>query len=213
MTGIASALVLNIGTLTPDFVESMIITAGAANKKGIPVVLDVCGVGATKLRDDKSFEILDKVKVDVIKGNSSEVARIAGEDVRTKGVDASSVEKDLVNLAKELAVKRACTVVITGAEDIITNGRKTYIVKNGDPMMAHIVGTGCMAASVIGTFCAVEKDFALAAACGLVCYEAAAEITAAFSKGPGTFKENFFDAIYQLEGATADKMAKITVTG
>lgn len=211
MAGIASSLVLNIGTLTHEFVESMIIAAGAANKKGIPVVLDVCGAGATKLRDDKSFEILNTIKVDVIKGNSSEVARIAGENVQTKGVDAMDIDKDLLYLARTLAAKRSCTVVITGKEDIVTNGHKTYIVKNGVPMMANIVGTGCMATSVIGTFCAVEKDYTLASACGLACYEVAAEIAEVVSKGPGTFKENFFDAIYHLDGPTADKMAKIAI--
>jgi hydroxyethylthiazole kinase len=211
MTGIASALVLNIGTLTADFVDAMIIAARAANKNGIPVVLDVCGAGATKFRDEKCFEILKKVKVDVIKGNSSEVARIAGEDVRTRGVDAAEVNRDLISLAKKLAARRACTVVITGREDIVTDGSKVYTVKNGHPIMANVVGTGCMAASVIGTFCAVEKDYALACACGLACYESAAEIAAAASRGPGTFKEKLFDAVFSLDGETADKMAKIVI--
>ena len=96
MAGIADALVLNIGTLTSDLVEAMIIAGKSANHKGIPVVLDVCGAGATPYRDQKCFEILDGVAVSVIKGNSSEIARIAGESVTTKGVDASAVEKDLV---------------------------------------------------------------------------------------------------------------------
>ena len=212
MAGIASALVLNIGTLTVDFIEAMMIAAKAANKKGIPVVLDVCGAGATKLRDDKSFDLLASVKIDVIKGNVSEIARIAGEKVRTRGVDAGGVSKDLLYLARTLAAKRECTVVVTGKEDIATNGSKVYIVKNGHPMMTNVVGTGCMAASVIGAFCAVEPDYTLASACALACYEAAAEIAAAVSKGPGTFKENLFDAVYNIDGTTADKMAKIEVS-
>lgn len=211
MANIASALVLNIGTLTPELVDSMKLAAAAANKKGIPVVLDVCGAGATKLRDDKCFELLKAVKIDVIKGNASEVARIAGEDIATKGVDSGEVSKDLVYLAKTLAADRQCTVVITGKEDIVTDGSKVYIVKNGHPLMADIVGTGCMAASVIGAFCAVEKNYPAASAAGLACYEVAAELAAAVSKGPGSFKENMFDAVYHLDGETADKMAKIQV--
>lgn len=78
MSKIASALVLNIGTLTVDFIEAMKIAALSANEKGIPVVLDVCGAGATQLRDEKSFELLDEAKIDIIKGNSSEIARISG---------------------------------------------------------------------------------------------------------------------------------------
>ena len=95
MAGIASALVLNIGTLTSDFVDAMKLAAKSANRKDIPVVLDACGAGATKFRDEKCFEILDEVKIDIIKGNASEIARIAGEDVKTKGVDAAEVEQEL----------------------------------------------------------------------------------------------------------------------
>ena len=96
MAQIASALVLNIGTLTVDFVEAMKLAAQSANKKGIPVVLDVCGAGATALRDRKCLELLNEVRVDVIKGNASEVARVSGESVKTRGVDATEVGGDLV---------------------------------------------------------------------------------------------------------------------
>ncbi|OGS18675.1 MAG: hydroxyethylthiazole kinase [Elusimicrobia bacterium RIFOXYA2_FULL_40_6] len=209
MANIASSLVLNIGTLTTEFVESMKLAAKAANKKGIPVILDVCGAGATKLRDDKCSELLNQVKIDIIKGNASEIGRVAGLDVKTKGVDAVDFAGNLKDIAKNLASKRNCTVVITGKEDIISNGKSVYVVKNGHPMMASIVGTGCMAASVIGTFAAVEKDLASAAAAGLVCYEIAAELAAGQSSGPGTFKEKFFDAIYILDKHTIDKMQRI----
>lgn len=209
MAGIASALVLNIGTLTPDFVEAMKLAAIAANRKGIPVVLDVCGAGATKLRDDACFEILDSVKVDIIKGNASEIARIAGENVQTKGVDASAVEKDLRKVAAELAKRRSCTVVITGKEDIVADISRIAVVKNGHPMMADIVGTGCMAASVIGTFAAVEEDLFSASAAGLVCFEIAAEIAAQNAKGPGTFKESLYDSAYSLDSETTNRMQRI----
>jgi hydroxyethylthiazole kinase len=209
MAGIASALVLNIGTLTTDFVEAMIIAGKSANKKGIPVVLDVCGAGATKFRDDKCFEILDEVRVSIIKGNSSEIARIAGESVQTRGVDASTVEKNLQEVAQELAKERNCTVVITGKEDIVSDGKRVVLVKNGHIMMANIVGTGCMATSVIGTFAAVEKDFVGASVAGLVCYEVAAEIAAALAEGPGSFKEKLFDAVYNLDAETVERMQRI----
>jgi len=209
MAGIASALVLNIGTLTSDFVDAMILAGKSANRKGIPVVLDVCGAGATKFRDDKCFEILDNVQVSIIKGNSSEIARMAGESVQTKGVDASIVEKNLQELARALAEKRKCTVVITGKEDIVADEKRAVLVKNGHPMMANIVGTGCMATSVIGTFAAVEKDYVAASVAGLVCYEVAAEIAARQAQGPGSFKEKRFDAVYNLEAETVEKMLRI----
>lgn len=209
MTALSSALVLNIGTLTADLVEAMKVAASAANKKGIPVVLDVCGAGATGLRDRSCFELLNKAHVDIIKGNASEIARIAGEDVRTKGVDSSHVAKDMAHIARELAKKRKCAVAVTGVEDIISDGRKTFIVKNGHSIMSHVVGTGCMSTSVIGTFAAVEKDMAYAAVSGLVCFEIAAELAVKKANGPGTFKEILYDSIYTLDKKTVDRMQKV----
>ncbi len=199
MTGIASSLVLNIGTLTFEFVEAMKSAAKSANKKGIPVILDVCGAGATQLRDKKALELLNKTKINIIKGNVSEIARISGNKVRTRGVDAGEVDKDLIELARNLAKKRKCAVVITGREDIVTDGKRLCIIKNGHPLMANIVGTGCMASSVIGTFIAVERDLVYASASGLICFEIAAECAAKKASGPGTFKEHLFDCLYHLD--------------
>jgi hydroxyethylthiazole kinase len=209
MVKIASALVLNIGTLTVDLVEAMKRAARAANKKGIPVVLDVCGAGATPLRDSKCFELLDAARIDIIKGNASEIARIAGENVQTKGVDAAAVGKNLVTIARRLAKKRKCTVVITGKEDIVADTTKMLRVGNGHAMMTNVVGTGCMATSVIGAFMAVEKDCAWAAAAALACYGIAAEIAAKTAAGPGSFKENLLDNVFNLAPLTVDRMQKI----
>ncbi len=209
MSGIASSLVLNIGTLTEDFVTAMKIAAESANKKGIPVILDVCGAGATALRDRSCLELITGSKIDIIKGNASEVARIAGENVKTRGVDSSGVKTDLKRLSRKLALKYKCTVVITGKEDIVSDSRKSFIVKNGTELMSYIVGTGCMAASVIGTFAAVEKDLAIAAAAGLAYFEIAAECAAKKSKRPGTFKEFLYDYLYLLDKKTINRMQKI----
>ncbi len=209
MAKIASALVLNIGTLTTDFIEAMKLAAMSANSKGIPVILDVCGAGATPFRDIKCFELLDQVRINIIKGNASEIAKIAGENVQTKGVDAGKVEKNLVSVARHLAQARKATVVITGKEDIVADQSKTFIVRNGDEMMTHVVGTGCMAASVIGTFTAVHSDLAEAAAAGLACYEIAAEQAAGKANGPADFKVKMFDAVFNLNGKTADLKQRI----
>lgn len=209
MTGIASALVLNIGTLTSDFIESMILAGRRANERKIPVVFDVCGAGATIYRDKKCFELLDSVKMSIIKGNSSEIGRIAGENVQTKGVDAVEIEKNHKDLAESLAEEWNSTVVITGREDIVADRKRAVKVDNGHPMMADIVGTGCMATSVIATFAAVEEDMLVASVSGLVCYELAAEIAATLAAGPGSFKERLFDAVYNLDPETIRKMQKI----
>jgi hydroxyethylthiazole kinase len=209
MTNLAQALVLNIGTLTVDLVEAMGIAARAANTKSIPVVLDACGAGATDLRDQKSLALLEGDRIDIIKGNASEIARLGGENVKTKGVDAAEVHVSLLELAQDLALTRGCTVVVTGPEDVVTDGGVTYRIKNGHPMMGHVVGTGCMAASVIGTFAAVEPDLALAAACALVCFEVAAECAVQACLGPGSFKQCLYDYLYHLDKETIDRLQQV----
>jgi hydroxyethylthiazole kinase len=209
MTALAGALVLNIGTLTPEFVEAMEIAALSANARGIPVILDACGAGATTLRTEACFTLLQAAKIGIIKGNASEIARLGGEDVQTRGVDAAPVAQDLLTLAQKLAQERQATVVITGVEDIVADGPRHYRVRNGHPLMAQVVGTGCMAASVIGAFAAVEPDLALASAAALVCFGLAAELAAASATGPGTFKEKLFDCLFHLDKETIDRKQRV----
>jgi len=209
MSKISSALVLNIGTLTVELIESMKLAGKAANEKGIPVILDAVGVGATKLRDDKALELLNELKIDIIKGNASEIAKLAGIQVQTKGVESAKVESDLIELAKKLANERKSVVVITGTEDIATDGNDVYICKNGHDMMGRIVGTGCMVASVIASFAAVEKDYAQAAASALVCFGIAGELASRNSTGPGSYKRSFYDEIYNLNETDIHDMQKL----
>lgn len=209
MTGLAAALVLNIGTLTPDFVSAMIMAARAANAKGIPVVLDVCGAGATSLRDESCQRLLDAARINIIKGNASEIARVSGLAVKTRGVDAAAVAADLKEVARGLARQRQAVVVITGASDIVANGARLVLVHNGHPLMGHVVGTGCMATSIIGAFAAVEPDLTVAAAGALACFGVAAEVAAQQAAGPALFKERLFDALYNLDEPTLRQRLRV----
>ncbi len=209
MAQIASALVLNIGTLTIELVEAMKLAAEAAGQKGIPVILDVCGAGATPLRDQKVLELLDSRRVSIIKGNASEIARVAGARVKTKGVDASEVESDLEELARGLAIERKATVVVTGAQDLVTDGHRFFRVNNGHAIMTAVVGTGCMATSVIGTFAAVEPDLCVAATAALAVYGVAAEVAAQKEIGPSAFKQSLFDSLYSLDQETIEARQSI----
>ncbi|MFH1849885.1 MAG: hydroxyethylthiazole kinase [archaeon] len=199
MVRIAGALVLNIGTLTPQMIDSMISAGKKANELGIPVVLDAVGVGATPLRTDSANRILDNVRVSIIKGNSAEIGVLAGAEAEVRGVEAMSLSGNPKKIAETYAKAKSATVVMTGKTDIVSNGTDTYMIKNGHEMMGCIVGTGCMAASVIGAFAAVEKDYAAAAASALVCFGVAGELAAGTSNGPGSYKENFYDEIYNLD--------------
>ncbi len=207
MTGIASALVLNIGTLTREFIDAMIIAGRAANKKGIPIVLDAVGTGATDLRTQESKRLLRELRISIIKGNAGEISTLAGTEAEVKGVE-SIRSGDPVKVAQSLAKSSGSVIAITGREDIVSDGKKTYRILNGHEMMGKVVGTGCMAASVIGSFAAVERDYAKAAASALACFGIAGEIAAQTAKGPGTFKGAFFDALYNLK---KEDIAKLRV--
>ena len=119
------------------------------------------------------------------------------------------VQANLAEVAQKLAQSHKATVVITGKEDIVADGQKVCRVGNGDPMMTSVVGTGCMAASVIGAFAAVEPDLALAAACALSCYGVAAELAVESASGPASFKQQLFDRLYRLDRETLEKRQKV----
>ena len=209
MTGISSALVLNIGTLTTELIDAMLISATAANEKKIPVVLDAVGVGATKFRDDMAAKILNSTCVDIIKGNYSEIAKLAGENAHTKGVEATSIDADPIRIAREFANSSSSVVVMTGKEDIISDGKRTFLVKNGHKSMGLIVGTGCMAASVIGAFAAVNADYCAAARDALCYFGIAGELAAGQSAEPGTFKMHFYDEVFNLSDEKAQSMMNV----
>jgi hydroxyethylthiazole kinase len=209
MTRISSALVLNIGTLTSDLIEAMLLSAAAANEKRIPVILDAVGVGATKFRDEMAAKLLDSARIDIIKGNYSEIAKLAGEAAETKGVEATAINADPEKLAKEFAKTRASVVVMTGKEDIVSDGERIYIVKNGHERMGSIVGTGCMAASIIGSFAAVNPDYCEAAKDALAYFGVAGELAAEKSRGPGSFKVNLYDEVFDLTDEKVESMLKV----
>jgi hydroxyethylthiazole kinase len=208
MTLISNALVLNIGTLTKELVESMVAAGRAANKKGIPVVLDAVGVGATAMRTDKSREILEKVMVNIIKGNASEIGKLAGAEAETRGVESMGVKGDLLEIARGVAADKEATVVVTGQQDLVVGRNGGYMVNNGHRMMGSIVGTGCMAASLIGSFAAVEKDYTAAATAALVCFGLAGELAGMETDSPGTYKKLLYDEVYNLGKKKIEKMQR-----
>jgi hydroxyethylthiazole kinase len=191
MTAISSALVLNIGTLTSEIIDAMILSTSVANEKKIPVILDVVGVGATKFRDDMAEKILDFVYIDIIKGNYSEIAKLAGEDTETKGVETTS---------------KSSIVVMTGKEDIISDGKKIYIIRNGHEQMGSIVGTGCMAGSIIGVFASVNSNYCDASKDALCYFGVAGELAAEKSNGPGSFSVNLYDEVFNLSDEKVKNM-------
>jgi hydroxyethylthiazole kinase len=195
MARIAQAVVLNIGTLTSDKVDAMILAGKAANEKGIPVLFDPVGAGATPYRTESAQRILSEVNVDILRGNAGEIAVLCGRAIQVKGVDGGGNE-DVRKLAKEAAAMLGVTCVITGKEDVVF-GQEAYTVRNGDPILTRVTGTGCLLGSVIASFCAVERNYSKAAAAALSFYGVAAERAAAVSGSdqPGTFAVQFLNEL------------------
>lgn len=197
MAKIASSLVLNIGTLNPQTVDSMIIAGKAANEAGVPVIFDPVGAGATRYRTDTAQKIMSEIRVSVIRGNAAEIANVVGEKWEIKGVDAGETKGNIVDLAITAAQKLNCVVVITGKEDCVTDGKTTYRVANGHPIMTKVTGMGCLLTSVIGAFAGVEKDLITASVAALSTYGIAAEKAAAktVEQGPGSFQIEFLNQL------------------
>ncbi|HZD61003.1 MAG TPA: hydroxyethylthiazole kinase [Anaerolineae bacterium] len=210
MVGFAGALLLNIGTLTTELVDSMVIAGRRANELGVPVILDPVGAGATKLRTDASRRILNEIDISVIRGNSAEIGILAGAGGEIKGVEAVGKNEEIAEVARSLAIREKCVVSVTGPEDIITDGEKIALVRNGDPMMAMITGTGCMSTTVTAGFAAVQKDYFKAAIGALVTFGIAGEHAAANTKGkPGSFHAALYDAVYEVDYDMIMKEAEI----
>lgn len=212
MAKIASSLVLNIGTLNPQTVESMILAGKAANEANIPVIFDPVGAGATRYRTETAQRILAEVNVSVVRGNAAEVANIVGEAWEIRGVDAGNGKGNIVDLAIIAARKLKTIVVITGKEDVVTDGATTYTVANGHPILTKVTGTGCLLTSVIGAFAAVEKNIINASVAALAYYGVAAEKAAKTSveKGPGSFQIEFLNQLSLVFDEDIKKASSIT---
>lgn len=209
MTGIAGALVLNIGTLSKLWIRSMFIAAQKANKMGIPVVLDGVGAGATSYRTNVCKKLLAEVKIAVLKGNAGEIGVLSGAGGEVRGVESVGKVDNLAPIVKDFAKRSKVTVIATGKRDIISDGNKTYAVDNGDFWLTTITGTGCMSTAVVGAFCAVEKDYAFASACALACFGLAAEFAAKKALGPASFKVALLDGVYNLDEKSVIQGVKI----
>jgi hydroxyethylthiazole kinase len=198
MVSFARALVLNIGTLTDDWVLAMLKAGKKATALGVPIILDPVGAGATALRTKAAQRIIAETHVSVVRGNASEILALAGGKAKTRGVDAAdsveAVTEQAVRLARELGVP----VAITGPEDFITNGNRIVRVTNGHPLMASVTGTGCGATAVIAAFSGIDPDPVSAAATALAYYGLAGEKASDGAAGPGSFMVRFLDALYCL---------------
>ena len=162
ITAISQAIVLNIGTLNKRTVESMIAAGKKANQLGIPVAFDPVGAGASRLRNETTEKILQEISIDVLRGNMSEIRFVAGLKAETKGVEASEDDQKIAVkegrfVAEKVALALNCVAAVTGATDIISDGKRVCYIRNGTEHMSNVTGTGCMCSSLVGAFLGAAK--------------------------------------------------------
>ncbi|WP_263832711.1 hydroxyethylthiazole kinase [Sulfurospirillum oryzae] len=201
MVSICDALVLNIGTANERTITSMLKAGSAANAKGIPVVLDPVGVGATSFRHQSVAKLMEAIHFSVIRGNMAEIKTIAGLEAKSAGVDSLDQESDGGKIAMSLAQKLDCVIAITGKTDIVSDGRVCYALENGDVALTKVTGTGCMSTSLIGSFLGASRNALGSAIAGILTMAIAGEI-ADKSSGMGTFHTSLIDAISQMDVKT-----------
>lgn len=198
MVSFAGALVLNIGTLTDDWVDSMLVAGKKAASQGTPIILDPVGSGATGLRTASAKKILSEVGVGVLRGNASEILSLRHADSRTKGVDSIHGVDDAAQAGRTLAAELGTTLAITGPVDLVTDGERTFRISNGHSLMASVTGTGCTATTTIGAFLAVDSDPVSATATALAYFGLAGEVAAESADAPGSFMIKMLDALYTI---------------
>lgn len=206
MVAFAGALLLNIGTLDPPEVESMLSAGRRANELGIPVVLDPVGAGATMLRTEAAAALYKALTISVVRGNAGEVLSLAGAGGKVRGVDSMEAAEDRESSIIGFARETGTIIAVTGKVDFVTDGRRTARLRNGHPLMARVTGTGCGASTAVACFAAAGIEPFRASCSALAVYGIAGEIAGEISPGPGTFVPNFLDALANLEGSDISKM-------
>lgn len=224
ITSISNALVINIGTLNSRTIDSMIKAGKTANKINIPVILDPVGAGASRLRTDTTFRLLEEVKFTVIRGNMSEiktVGRVGSNN--TRGVDSNASDsvteeniEAMVNYVKDLSGKLSAVIAVTGAIDLISDSDKTYVIRNGHPIMSKVSGTGCMLSSMIGAYCGANPDNITDASAAAACVmglsgELAYEKMKENDGGTSALRSYIIDFISKIDNEKMKERMKIEI--
>ena len=217
ITAISSALVLNMGTLNARTIQSMLEAGKKANELGIPVVFDPVGAGASALRNETAERILSQVKIAVLRGNLSEISFAAGLEVSPKGVDSSEADSnnDAAVVGRRAAEKYHCVAAVTGAVDVITDGKRVVRISNGHRMLSRVTGTGCMTSAITGAFAAAASreehpDYLAAAAGSVASMGMAGELAykKAGKTGTGSFRIAVIDALSCLDTEKMKEMGR-----
>ena len=222
ITSICSSLNINIGTLHKSSIEAMYLAGKRANELGHPILLDPVGAGASALRTNTAVDLMEQLQLTVIRGNISEIKTLANGNGTTKGVDADVTDKvtddtldEAILFVKKFAAQSKAIIAVTGAIDLVSDGTRCYVIRNGRPEMGQITGTGCQLSGLMTAFVAANPSNQLDAAAAAVCAMGlAGEIGYSHMKdgdGNSTYRNRIIDAIYNMDGDSLEKGAKYEV--
>ena len=222
ITSICGGLNINIGTLNKRSIEAMFISGKKSKELGHIVLLDPVGAGASKLRTETAVEIMEEIKPDIIRGNISEIKTLALGSGTTKGVDADAADvvtdenlDSMVEFAKAFSKKSRAVIAITGAIDLVADGKKCYVIRNGSPMMSRITGTGCMLSGLTTAYAVANPDNIIEAVAASVCLMGLAGqigvLKMSDNEGNSSLRNHIIDAIYNMDAEKLNKGAKYEV--
>ena len=216
MVGIAQALVLNIGTLEPKWIRAMQMALQTARARGIPVVLDPVGAGATPYRNSALAELIQTGAPSIVRGNGSEIMSVGGLTATTRGVDSAASSDHAVEAAKALARQLGGVVCVSGADDHVVDASGRHVtLSNGHPWMTRVTGVGCSATALVGAFAAVQPDAWRATTAAMACLgvvgEMAVERTQAAGAGVGRLQTELLDGLQLLDRKSFAARLKLAV--
>ena len=223
ITSVCGGLTINIGTLNSRTVKSMMLAGKRANVLGHPVLLDPVGVGASTLRTETAVKLLENVRFTAVRANISEIKTLALGSGNTKGVDADMADAvteenmdRVIAFAREFSEKTGAITVITGAVDLVVDGKQAYVIQNGHPMMSKVTGTGCMLSAMMSAYLTANQDAPLRAAAAAVCAmgiagERAYDRMLAFHGGSGSYRMFLMDEISNLNEKILEQGARYEI--
>ncbi len=209
MVALAGALVINIGTLSKPWIEAMFAAGHEARQRGVPVLIDPVGAGATRLRTETALKLIEELRPAVVRGNASEILSLGRAGGETRGVDSTRGVSEAQAIALDLAKAWHTCVAVTGVEDFVTDGERSFSVANGHALMGRVTGTGCVASALTGAFLALEEQPVVAAATALVVFGVAGEMAASGAPHPGTYRTRLIDALDALSPELVSVQARV----
>lgn len=197
ITASSRALLLNLGAT--EYYDAMLIACNTAGKHSIPIIMDPCGISASKFRRDFCKKLVSEFKITAIRGNFSEILSLASNEKTSTGLDSQIVESDEVSSVEKSTLRLAnecgSIIIASGEVDVASDGISADRIYGGDSMMRNITGAGCMASCILAAFLSIENSLAQASECMKFIGNAASEAARA-SRGSGSFRTAFIDSLY-----------------